>query len=83
MLSGSGGLWGVGGRFSLSSEEEEGGRRVEVSKESHFCQRLLCYGMSKNHRNQTGAANTSDLVKFAENPCRVLPGKGQEPSGCF
>lgn len=78
MLGRSGGLWDVGGRFSLSSEEEEGGRRVEVSKESHFC-----YGMSKIHRNQTGAANTSDLVKFAENPCRVLPGKGQEPSGCF
>lgn len=47
---GVGGLWGAGGWFSLSSEEEEGGGRMEVSKESHFCQRLLCYGMSKNTR---------------------------------
>lgn len=39
--------------------------------------------MSEKCKNQTGAANTSDLVKFAENPCHVLPDKGQEPSGCF
>lgn len=86
------GCWGsvlgpCTGWFSLSSEEEERGRRkargVRVQGIPRLSAPVLCYGMSEKHGNETGAANTSDLVKFAENPCHVLPDKGQEPSGCF
>lgn len=91
---GSGERWGAGGRCCAPARDgspfpvrrrnvEEERPEVSLSKESPVCQPLLCYGMSEKHGNETGAANTSDLVKFAENPCHVLPDKGQEPSGCF
>lgn len=77
-------------RSSLSSEEsrapvEEEGRGVRVCSRNatsvfhpRFANRI-----GEKYGNKASAANTEDLVKFAENRCRVLPDKGQEPSGYF
>lgn len=87
-------MWGARGRCCAPAwagspfpvrrrKVEEEGSEMSVSRESRVCQPLLCFGMSEKHRNETAAANTSDLVKFAENPCHVLPDKRREPSECF